>query len=620
MLQTWTVRNFKSYREPGSVKLKSINVLAGANSSGKSTIIQSLLLLKQTVQYGSQNRALTLNGPLLRLGSFDDILNVKAESEGLDLAIGFDFSSENNSSAKSSWIRSLNRRIGIGGSAEQFDRIDLKLQFLDEDSTHLDIFGSSPLSSINPLLSSIYLSLDKGGDERGTRSFIRMDKVMEHEEDELEFSFPYRVSMDTRSEDEICSQRPQSEIIGAYNNQFLPSWVGVKYNEKIRRIQSVIESVFTPTVMGSSNRQLENFLLPDEAISLANAWFLEEEIEEQLVGHATALDLRKAIEPLINKTSYISALLGQITNGRSENAKEQVEALRRQIHGALVDTAEPEFEVDPVTPSEIERASDFVRDYLKEGVRYLGPLRDSPRPVYQPEALESTTDVGYRGEHTAAILEINSHRRIRYYVPPSLSLDKEWAEKREGRLASLHDAVVDWLDYLGVAGEVKTTDAGVYGNRLQVTTGNSAHLHDLTNVGVGVSQVLPIVVMSLLAPRGSLLIFEQPELHLHPKVQARLADFFISLSWDDKQTLLETHSEYLIDRFRLRIALEEEPSVLDSVNVLFSEKVGDETKLRSVELSEFGSVIDWPEDFFDQSQRDVGQIIKAAAAKRRRKD
>ena len=113
MLDTWQVKNFKSYRDPGPVRLKHINVLAGANSSGKSTIIQSLLLLKQTVQYGSQNRPLTLNGPLLRLGSFNDILNSTSEGERISIAIKFDFTKENESGPKSSWIRNLNRRIAV---------------------------------------------------------------------------------------------------------------------------------------------------------------------------------------------------------------------------------------------------------------------------------------------------------------------------------------------------------------------------------------------------------------------------------------------------------------------------------------------------------------------------
>ena len=119
-----------------------------------------------------------------------------------------------------------------------------------------------------------------------------------------------------------------------------------------------------------------------------------------------------------------------------------------------------------------------------------------------------------------------------------------------------------------------------------------------------------------MAPPGSFLIFEQPELHLHPRVQARLADFFLALALDGKQTILETHSEYLVDRFRLRIALSSSDSVRPLINILFSEKSAGQSTLTPLEISEFGSIANWPKNFFDQSQRDVGRIVKAASEKR----
>jgi predicted ATPase len=124
--------------------------------------------------------------------------------------------------------------------------------------------------------------------------------------------------------------------------------------------------------------------------------------------------------------------------------------------------------------------------------------------------------------------------------------------------------------------------------------------------------------LALLAPRGSLLIFEQPELHLHPKVQARLADFFLSMALSGKQTLAETHSEYLIDRFRLRVALATDLRVKNMLSVLFSERENGVTNLIPIEISEYGAVLKWPKEFFDQSQSDVARILQAASAKRRR--
>ena len=167
-----------------------------------------------------------------------------------------------------------------------------------------------------------------------------------------------------------------------------------------------------------------------------------------------------------------------------------------------------------------------------------------------------------------------------------------------------------------MAEAVNTTDLGKIGHQLQVSVDENAKSHDLTNVGVGVSQLLPIVVMSLLADAPCLLVFEQPELHLHPKVQARLADFFFSLSLLGKQCLLETHSEYLVERFRLRIAQAPDEQLNDKVKIYFTQKVDRETLCREVKVTKYGAIVDWPEDFFDQAESETEAILKAAQKKR----
>jgi len=221
-------------------------------------------------------------------------------------------------------------------------------------------------------------------------------------------------------------------------------------------------------------------------------------------------------------------------------------------------------------------------------------------------------DVGVRGEHTAAVLDLNKNRVVEYFPPPG-------SKRPDANTATLSEALDSWLQYLGVAAQVETQDAGKFGRQLKVRTDTGGDLHDLTHVGVGVSQVLPILVMCLLAPLPCLLLFEQPELHLHPKVQARLADFFLAMGRLGKQCLLETHSEYLIDRLRRRIAESPSSEVLDLIKIYFTEKVGGRTICRYVKLTEFGGISDWPNEFFDQSAEESSSILRAAAKKRTKK-
>ena len=163
----------------------------------------------------------------------------------------------------------------------------------------------------------------------------------------------------------------------------------------------------------------------------------------------------------------------------------------------------------------------------------------------------------------------------------------------------------------------ESKDMGKLGHELKVALANSDGKHDLTHVGVGVSQVLPILVMCLLAEADSALVFEQPELHLHPKVQTLLGDFFLSVALCNKQCIVETHSEYLIDRLRFRIAAAEGDILADRAKIYFVEKPGAASAFREVTINEYGAIVDWPEGFFDQSQQQAEEILKAAAMKRK---
>jgi predicted ATPase len=273
------------------------------------------------------------------------------------------------------------------------------------------------------------------------------------------------------------------------------------------------------------------------------------------------------------------------------------------------------MEVEFERPHLIYEATIQTREYFEQYVRYLGPLRDEPKPLYPLEALGNPTDVGYRGEHTAAVLHLNQYRPVNYLSSARFS-DKAIDVTTGASMQSLRDALVDWLSYMGVIDGILADDRGKIGHELQVRTPGIGKFHDLTNVGVGVSQVLPIVLMALLAPAGSLLIFEQPEHHLHPKVQTRLADFFVSIAMSGKQCLIETHSEYLIHRLRRRVAEAPGDQLTSMTKLYFVERRGDTTSCRPVDITRYGAVIDWPSDFFDQSQIESENILMAASIKR----
>jgi predicted ATPase len=266
----------------------------------------------------------------------------------------------------------------------------------------------------------------------------------------------------------------------------------------------------------------------------------------------------------------------------------------------------------PVPGRSLDDAVDYTRDFFVRQIKYLGPLREEPKALYPLQHSADPQDVGLHGEHTAAVLHRFRLSEIQY-VPPSCFIES--STDTGLKVATLEEAVFEWLRYLDVAASVDTSDEGKFGYGLKVWVEGGRAPHDLTHVGVGVSQVLPIVVMCLLASRDTTIVLEQPELHLNPKVQTRLADFFLSLAMIQKQCLIETHSEYLINRLRLRAAKAAGRSVSELMKLYFVEKAGGFTTYRDVMINEFGSLTSWPKDFIDQNQREIEDILIAASQK-----
>jgi predicted ATPase len=119
---------------------------------------------------------------------------------------------------------------------------------------------------------------------------------------------------------------------------------------------------------------------------------------------------------------------------------------------------------------------------------------------------------------------------------------------------------------------------------------------NISDVGYGVSQSLPIVVESVLAAKQTRLLIQQPEVHLHPRAQAALGTFFAKLvASTDKHFVIETHSDYFLDRVRREVA----QRILSSkdVSILFFDRVGTETKVHILELDTSGNVIGAPPSY-----------------------
>jgi len=233
---------------------------------------------------------------------------------------------------------------------------------------------------------------------------------------------------------------------------------------------------------------------------------------------------------------------------------------------------------------------EFIRDFFNERIKYLGPLREEPRSLYPLESNGNTFDLGLKGENTAAVFENYKTKKIKYISPKYF--ENGIVGKFEPIERTLSEAINDWLVYLGVANKMNTNDRGKVGHELKITTDIQDMEQDLTHVGVGVSQILPILVMCFLAGMGDSIILEQPELHLHPKVQTRLADFFVSMNVLGKQCILETHSEYLINRLRYLVAKTSDEKISQDTMIYFVEKEEGHSIYRNITINKYGVIDD----------------------------
>jgi len=265
-------------------------------------------------------------------------------------------------------------------------------------------------------------------------------------------------------------------------------------------------------------------------------------------------------------------------------------------------------------------ASDDLR-FLLDNLAYLRANRKRPLRGYRDD-LAKQQAIGYSGEWTPSVLHRNKLEEVTYHEPPSVptsvdeagAIDYEWKAKRE----SLPNAVNAWLSRLRLASGVETVPPSDAERsfKLRITLDGQVP-HDITEIGFGVSQILPVLVAGLLQREGSLFIVDLPEAHLHPRPQGAIADFFCSLALSGRYALVETHSEMFFHHLRLRAAMT--PRLMENIAVYFIDQPKDGvcSHPRPVGLGR-GDDLDWPEGFLQEGWETETQINAVRRAIERR--
>ncbi len=182
----------------------------------------------------------------------------------------------------------------------------------------------------------------------------------------------------------------------------------------------------------------------------------------------------------------------------------------------------------------------------------------------------------------------------------------EWEDRKSPEFKELKSILKD----LNLLRTVKTKKLRGGRFELRVQVKSRGVWASLADVGFGISQFLPIIVADLQLPSRSTLLVAQPEIHLHPSVQASLADYFIrQVKVGEKQYILETHSEYLLNRVRLGIVNGEIKA--EDVAIYYFENSSKGSVSHKIEFRKDGQIHNAPQGFFDTYMMDVMEIALA---------
>lgn len=242
----------------------------------------------------------------------------------------------------------------------------------------------------------------------------------------------------------------------------------------------------------------------------------------------------------------------------------------------------------------IEIAPKLYKSLSFDRIHYISADRVRPQEFYFKSTLTKFPNVGAKGEFTANLLQKNKD----YLVDDELCLGED--------AKTLATQTEEWLNDIfdGAKVEIKSLESNIL--ELLMNSSPSKDRFRPANIGFGYHCVLPIIVSALIAKEGEILIVENPEAHLHPKAQSRLAKFLAKVSSCGVQVFVESHSDHILNA--LRIAVLDGILNHEDLKILYFQQ---KTELPVVEIpvQPDGGIEEWPEGFFDQMDKDFERLF-----------
>ena len=344
----------------------------------------------------------------------------------------------------------------------------------------------------------------------------------------------------------------------------------------------------------------------------------------ELSFHATVM-LDKIEAPIVDnfhytlsnsgKSNFKISISKQKKNGRSKYSAEAEQYNLQKSHGRFWGLSSPvHFYGFPADINQKYQNAGFMLDLeyqikkLFSSLYYLGPLRNKAERLYNWTGY-APEDVGHSGQNVVATLLATKEKNINF--------------ARGERHKSLEEIIALELKKMNLIDDFKIeTVSEKKQYEVKVMTPGIKKMVDLPDVGFGISQVLPVLVQCFCAPPQSIILMEQPEIHLHPSAQSTLADVMIDAidSREDGkhknlQLIIETHSEHFLRRLQRRIA--EKKNLREKITAYFVDHTQHPAQLNRLIVDDYGNIKNWPDNFFGNEMKDIIEQSKAAIKKKK---
>lgn len=312
------------------------------------------------------------------------------------------------------------------------------------------------------------------------------------------------------------------------------------------------------------------------------------------------------------KTVYDITLNNFPTVSGEKKVSEQLENCMCYFNGMRLTNLYHESEKHTVKMSDfltnVYAVFRIVADQYK-GIVYLGPLRENPKREYSISSIRTVQDS--TGADTPFVLAKNQSKKLKKEINPPL-MENAFFEKRSAEKETFIDAVEEWMEYFDLGQLNVESEKDIL--KINVKKSNIA------DVGFGVSQTMPIIVHGLSMDYEQTMVLEQPEIHLHPRMQMRMADFLLTLAQTNHCVIAETHSDHIINRLVRRILEAPNDELLNNIAIYFVENVDGGSKVSKIVVDRVRGITECPEEFFTQFATESGYILDAGIRNMRKKE